>query len=154
MAATRSRVEGLTAINNVLRALPGRLAERELANAVRAGARVIQKEVIARAPRGAEPSEASQEIGPLHKKIKVRKVKQRSRLAATYAIRAEVPYAAHVEFGTSKLPAEPFMSTALDASAQAAIAKVRERLIKGVEKVAAELAGKFGSIRKATRRRL
>lgn len=152
--ATTSKVEGLAAINKVLLALPGRLAERELANAVRAGARVIQKEVIARAPHGAEPSEASKEFGPLHKKIKVRRVKPRSRLAASFAIRAEVPYAAHVEFGTVKTPARPFMSTALDVSAQAAIEKVRERLVKGVEKVAAELAGKFGSLRKATRRRL
>lgn len=152
--AVRSQVEGLAAINKVLLALPGRLAERELSNAVRAGARLIQKEVIARAPHGAEPSEASKEFGPLHKKIKVRKVKQRSRLAASYVIRANVPYAIHVEYGTVKRAAQPFMTPALDVSAQAAIEKVRERLVKGVEKVAKELAGKFGSIRKATRRRL
>ena len=55
---TRSQLQGFKELDRVLKALPGRLAERELTSAVRAGARVIVKEARARArgrlgsPRG------------------------------------------------------------------------------------------------------
>ena len=41
---TRSQLQGFSELDKVLKALPGRLAERELTNAVRAGANVIRKE--------------------------------------------------------------------------------------------------------------
>ena len=49
---TRSQLQGFAELDRVLKALPGRLAERELTSAVRAGANVIRKEARARAPRG------------------------------------------------------------------------------------------------------
>ena len=47
---TRSQLQGFAELDRVLKALPGRLAERELTAAVRTGANVIRKEARARAP--------------------------------------------------------------------------------------------------------
>ena len=66
-------------MDKVLKLLPKRLAERELTAAVRAGANVIRKEARARAPRGGVSSEMSQKFGPLHKKIRARRVKKTRR---------------------------------------------------------------------------
>ena len=49
---TRSQIQGFKELDKVLKVLPGRLAERELTGATRAGANVIRKEARARAPRG------------------------------------------------------------------------------------------------------
>lgn len=151
---TRSQVQGFKELDKVLKALPGRLAERELTNAVRAGANVIRKEARARAPRGGVPSEMSKKFGPLHKKIRSRRVKK-TRLSVEFVVNeGSAFYGALLEFGTKHIASRPWMTPAFDTSAPAAVQKVGERLGKGVEKVTTELAGKFKSIRKSTLKRL
>ena len=141
-------------MDKVLKAMPKRLAERELTNAVRAGARVIRKEVAARAPRGAVTSKASEKYGPLHKQIRVSRVKK-TRHSVEFEIHTGSAFwGKFIEFGTAKIAPRPWMTPAVDTSAPAAMVKIKERLGKGIEKTARELAGKFGSIRKATLRRL
>ena len=154
MAATRSHVQGFAALEKVLKAMPPKLAERELSNATRAGARVIAKEVKARAPRGKDPSEASEKYGPLHKNIRVSRVKKTRRSVEFEIHTGSAFWGKFIELGTMDIAPRPFMTPAFDTSKQAAIQKIGERLAKGVEKTAAELAGKFGSLRKSTRRRL
>ena len=151
---TRSQVEGFKEIERVLKAMPDKLAERELTNAVRAGANVLVKEARARAPRGAVPSEMSQKFGPLHKKIRARRVKKTRRSVEFVVNEGSAWYGGLFEFGTKHIAARPWLTPAFDTTAPAAVQKVGERLGKGVEKVATELAGKFGSIRKATLRKL
>ena len=151
---TRSQVEGFKEIERVLKAMPDKLAERELTNAVRAGANVLVKEARARAPRGAVPSEMSQKLGPLHKKIRARRVKKTRRSVEFVVNEGSAWYGALLEFGTKHLAARPWLTPAFDVAAPAAVQKVGERLGKGVEKVTTELAGKFGAIRKSTLRRL
>lgn len=154
MATTRSQVQGFAEFERLLKALPKRLAERELVNGVRAGARVIVKEAKARAPRGGVPSEMSQKFGPLHAKIRARRVKK-SKLSVEFAIDAgSAFYGAFLEFGTKNIAPRPWLTPAFDVSKDAAVRKLGERLGRGISKVAAELAGKFGSIRKSTLRRL
>ena len=151
---TRARLQGFKELDKVLKALPGRLAERELTSAVRAGARVIVKEARARAPRGAVPSEMSKKFGPLHKKIRARRVRK-TRHSVEFAIdTGSAWYGALLEFGTKDIAPRPWMTPAFDTSAQPALAKIGTALAKGIEKTATELAGKFGSIRKSTLKRL
>ncbi len=138
----------------MLKALPGRLAERELTSAVRAGANVIRKEARARAPRGGVPSEMSKKFGPLHKKIRAARVKKTRRSVEFVVNEGSAWYGALLEFGTKDIAPRPWLTPAFDVSAPAAVQKVGERLGKGVEKVTKELAGKFKSIRKSTLRRL
>ena len=151
---TRSQVQGFKEIEKVLKALPGRLAERELTNAVRAGANVIRKEARARAPRGGVSSATSQKFGPLHKKIRARRVKK-TRRSVEFAINeGSAFYGFFLEFGTKNIAPRPWITPAFDTSASTAVQKVGERLGKGVEKITKELAGKFKSIRKSTLKRL
>lgn len=151
---TRSQVVGFKEIEKVLKALPGRLAEAELTKATRAGANVIRKEARARAPRGGVSSEMSKKFGPLHKKIRSARVKKTRRSVEFVVNEGSAFYGGFLEFGTRHISPRPWLTPAFDVSAQAAIVKVGERLGKGVEKLTTELAGKFGSIRKSTLRRL
>ncbi len=149
---TRSRVEGFKEIERVLKAMPGRTAEAELKKAVRAGAAVFVKEARARAPRGGVPSEMSEKFGPLHKKIRARQVKRTKHSVEFKVNEGTAFYGFFLEFGTKHIRRRSWITPAFDASAPAAVEKVKVRLGKGVERVGKELAGKFGSIRKATLR--
>ena len=151
---TRSQVVGFKELEQVLKELPVRLAERELVNATRAGANVIRKEAQARAPRGGVPSQMSEKFGPLHKKIRAVRVKK-TPLSVEFAIDSgSAFYGSFLEFGTKNIRARPWLTPAYDVAKDAAIQKLGDRLAKGIVKVAAELAGEFGSLRRATRRRL
>ena len=151
---TRSQLTGFKELDKVLKALPGQLAERELTAAVRAGANVIRKEARARAPRGGVPSEISKKFGPLHKKIRVARVKKTRHSVEFVVYEGSAFYALFIEFGTKDIAPRPFMAPAFDISAQAALAQIGKTLAKGIEKTATELAGKFKSIRKSTLKRL
>ena len=151
---TRSQLQGFKELDKVLKALPGRLAERELTAAVRAGANVIRKEARARAPRGGVPSEISKKFGPLHKKIRVARVKKTRHSVEFVVNEGRAFYGFFLEFGTKNIAPRPWMTPAFDVAAPAAVQKIGERLTKGVLKVTKELAGKFGSIRKSTLKRL
>lgn len=151
---TRSQVLGFKEIEQVLKALPGRLAERELTNATRAGANVIRKEARARAPRGGVSSAMSKKFGPLHKKIRSRRVKKTRRSVEFVINEGSAFYGKFLEFGTKNIAPQPWITPAFDTKASAAVQKVFERLAKGVEKTTTELAGKFGSIRKSTLKKL
>ena len=151
---TRSQVVGFKELEQVLKALPGRLAERELTSAVRAGANVIRKEARARAPRGGVPSAMSKKFGPLHKKIRTRRDKK-TPLSVEFSIDSgSAFYGSFLEFGTKNIAPRPWLTPAYDVSKDAAVQKLGDRLGKGIVKVAAELAGKFGSLRKSTLNRL
>ncbi len=152
--AARSGITGAKELERVLRKLPRRLAERELTSAARAGANVIRKEARVRAPRGSDPSAASEKFGPLHKNIRVARVKKTG-LSVEMAIHnGRAFWGSFLEFGTRHISARPWMSPAFDTTVRPALAKVGERLGKGLENTAQELAGPLSKISKSTRRRL
>ncbi len=152
--ATISGMSGARELERVLRKLPRRLAERELTSAARAGANVIRKEARARVPRGSAPSAATEKYGPLHKNIRVARVKKTG-LSVEMAIHnGRAFWGSFLEFGTRHIAARPWMSPAFDTSVRPALAKVGERMGKGLEKTARELAGPLSKISKSTRRRL
>lgn len=155
MAVTaRSQILGFNELERLMKALPGRLAEAELTSAVRAGANVIRKEARTRAPRGGVPSQMSKKFGPLHKKIRTRRIKK-TPLSVEFSIDSgSAFYGSFLEFGTKNISSRPWLTPAYDVSKDAAVQKLGESLGKGIVKVAAELAGEFGSLRKSTLRRL
>jgi HK97 gp10 family phage protein len=63
-----SKITGARELERALELLPKRVQERVLKNAVRAGGRIIQAEMIVRAPEGHEPARRQ---GRLKKNIKV-----------------------------------------------------------------------------------
>ena len=154
MATTTSKITGARELERVLKKLPGRLAERELTSAARAGANVIRKEARARAPRGADPSAASEKYGSLHKNIRVTRVKKTG-LSVEMAIHnGKAFWGRMLEFGTRHISARPWMTPAFDTTAQPALTKIGQTLGKRLEKTAKELAGPLSKISKSTRRRI
>lgn len=152
MAKPAFKIIGLRETEKVLKALGPKLAERELMKALRAGGNVIKKEVKARAPVGTEPPNAK--FGTLKDNIKTTAIKK-TRFAGEVAVHTGKAYwAMFVEFGTVKMPARPFIGPAFDAVKKNAIDKFVKTLGRGVEKTALELAGKFGSLKKSTKRRM
>ena len=152
--ATISGMSGAKELERVLKKLGPKLAERELLKAARAGANVILKEARARAPRGSDPSAASKKYGPLHKNVKVVRMKKTGFSVEMAIHNGKAFWGGFLEWGTKDIAARPWMSPAFDTTVRPALAKVGQRLGKGLEKTAKELAGPLSKISKSTRRRL
>jgi HK97 gp10 family phage protein len=121
------RIEGLKELEMRLKALPQKIAGKALYSGLMAGAEVIRKEAANRAPK---------KTGRLKRNIVKRREKAPPGLSASVVIgvRKEAFYWRFVEFGTSKLPARPFLRPAFDTQKEAAAgriaAKLRERIIR------------------------
>jgi len=152
--AALSGISGAKELERVLKKLGPKLAERVLVSSARAGAGVIRKEARARAPRGQEPSTASKKYGPLHKKIRVTRMKKTGYSVEMAVHNGTAFWGAFLEWGTKHIGASPWMSPAFDTSAAPALKRTGERLGKGLDKVSRELAGPLSKISKATRRRI
>ena len=140
-----SEIKGAAEMARVLRALPGKIGDRLLANAVRAGGRVILKEAKRRVPV---------KTGRLRDSLVVKKDRTRPgvvvvHVGATYAAR----HAHLVEFGTVHSAARPFLRPAFDETAGEALAKIGDTLGRGIERAAAKLAGSFAKSGQGRRRR-
>lgn len=154
-----TKVEGLKALDDLLKQLPERVARRELAGALRAGAGTIRKEVIARAP----DSTKVHKHGDLRANIRVRRVRPKEGGALAVAITAgKAFYAKWLEFGRAAVtvkkkrvltdgatffgtdvaaqPPRPFFRPAFDAAGPRAVESIAKRLKAGV----ARQAKRFG----------
>ena len=153
--AVRSGISGVKEMERVLKKLPGRLAERELVSAARAGANVWRKAMKEAAPRDTdEPSEASKERGPLHKNIRTTRFKK-TKFSVEMAVHTGGAFwGTWSEFGKIGQAATHWASSAIDVTAGAALERVGKTLARRLEKTAAELAGPLSKISKSTRRRL
>ena len=151
---TRSGITGAKELDRVLKLLPKRLAERELISAARAGANVIRKEARARAPRGSDPSAASERFGSLRSNIRTTRVKKTGFSVEMAIHNGRAYWGRMLEFGTKHISPQAWMTPAFDTSAGSALNKVGERLGKGLEKTAKELAGPLSKISKSTLRRI
>ena len=154
MATSTSRITGAKELERVLRKLPGKLAERELVSAARAGANVWRKAMKEAAARGSDPSEASKERGPLHKNIRTTRFKK-TKFSVEMAVHTGGAYwGTWSEFGKIGQAATHWASSAIDATAGAALDRTGKTLGRRLEKLAKELAGPLSKISKSTRRRL
>lgn len=150
--AQTTRIEGAREFERVLKQLPKGLRGKVLDNAVRAGANVVRKEAKRLAPRGA--NEPHPKFGRLVDNIRVSKDKRGRDSVNMILHTGRAFWGMFHEFGTSRMAARPFMRTAFDEHVVEALAKIGDRMGKNIEKTAKELAGKFRSIKRATRRRL
>lgn len=142
-----SGIKGGAAMARVLRALPGKIEGRLLANAVRAGARVVRKAAKARVPV---------KTGKLRDSLMVKKVRQRQSSSVLVIVGPKWPEGAHghlVEFGTKHSAAKPFLRPAFDEKAGEALDKIGDTLGRGIERAAAKLAGSFAKSGLGRRRR-
>jgi HK97 gp10 family phage protein len=143
----KSQVYGLSEINEVLKQLPPRIADRLLQNATQAGARVVLKEIKSRAPRHeGRASPASARYGTIVENLAV---KQLSVLKGTTARGSRVTtgdafWAVFYELGTARQPARPFMRPGFDAAGSDAVNAIAGSLYVGVEREATKLAGEYG----------
>lgn len=133
-------VEGLKELQEKLRALGPKVARNALRSAVNAGAQVVRKEVQARAPI---------DTGTLRRAIYIKQIRELSNeFQQTFYIgvrrgkkyqkkKMDAWYAMMVEFGTSKMPAKPYIRPAFESKKVEAAARIKEKLMERIEKMAA-----------------
>ena len=169
MAARRAiKVSGTKELDRVLKELPRKNAQRAVNSALRSAAAVIRREIVQRAPDGANAPHPK--YGELKGNIKVTVEKMAGGLRAIVHTGAAF-WSRFLEFGTAvrvvrtrrpgktqnmsdgktfygkevpPMQARPFFRPAFDSKAQEAVDRLAERLGAGIEREAARLAGNPG----------
>ena len=162
MSMVTIKVEGLKELQKALKELPLEIQKRPLRSAVSAGAKVIADEAINKAPVGETGNlikslyrYRSRRQSPTGKEtflVGVRKGKgiygntrlnrRLGRVGKKYQTQGEAYYWRFVEFGTSKMPAQPFLRPAFESAKERAVQVMKERLGKAIELQARKLARK------------
>ena len=139
------QLTGFTELAAALRELPQRVAKNALRSAVNAGATEIRKQVRLNAPV---------DTGLLKKNIFQKQIREASGpTKQTFAVgvrqgnarnkdgsKKELPYYwRFIEFGTSKLPAKPFVRPAFEAKKEDAVEAIKNKLDERIQKYAREL---------------
>lgn len=142
-------ITGLADLEKRLLDFPDKIARKILNGAIRAGAVVIQREARDVAPRSDESHYLGKGIkrveiqpGSLKKGVRVRKAPRRSKTQPVeywVYVSKKLWYWKFVEFGTSKMSAQPFMRPAFEAKKQEALDKIREYLAARIDKEAAKV---------------
>ena len=146
-------IEGLRELDKALGDLPIKVRELVAESAARAGANVIKKEWIRRAPRGTIVNSKNAEFGPLHKNIKVKKMTRLGKTAAGFIVHTGNAFWGHfVEFGFGQ-PAQPWARPGFDTAGQPAISTFTQTFKSKFINVAEQVAAKR-KLTKAVRRRI
>ena len=131
------KVEGLDVLADRLKGLGPDISKKSLAKSVVAGARVVRKAVVDRAPI---------DTGRLRRSIYLKKMPKESNGAQqTYivAVRSgkryqktnkDAFYWRFHEFGTEKLPAKPFVRPGFETSKEQAAERIKDVLVREVDK--------------------
>jgi HK97 gp10 family phage protein len=152
---------GFKELAAALRELPERVARNGLRAAVNAGATVIKKEAIAKAPKDTGAlrdnlyqKQIREQSGDMKQTFYVGVRKGVAKYANTKANRragkagtaykndGTTFYWRFLEFGTSKMPAHPFMRPAFESRKEAAVKAIGEKLDERIQKHAKDLAKK------------
>ena len=126
-------------LNRKLKTLESKIEKKLTRQALRAGAKIIAKEAKLRAPV---------DTGELKSKIKVWALKRsRKKIGVLVGTSAKEYtgdqfYASFLEWGTSKMPAKPWLGPAAEAKGPEAAAVVGKTLADGIEREIAKLRGK------------
>ena len=146
-------IEGLRELDKALGDLPIKVRELVAESAARAGANVIKKEWVRRAPRGTIINSKNAEFGPLHKNIKVKKMTRLGKTAAGFIVHTGNAFWGHfVEFGFGQ-PAQPWARPGFDTAGQPAISKFTQTFKSKFINVAEQVAAKR-KLTKTVRRRI
>lgn len=152
-------IDGLKELNDALLKLPQAIAERHLRLAVGAGAQVIRKQVIERISAAgihkrtgtlerAVYAKAVTELSKNNEKVYFVGVRQGRRYGARKTKKGreianrDAFYWWWLEFGTSKMPARPFMRPAFENKKEDAVEAIKARLAKGIDAEAKKLGKK------------
>jgi HK97 gp10 family phage protein len=153
------KVSGLAELQKALNDLPIQVQGRPLKAAVSAAAKVIQDEAIKRAPQGETGnlrkaiyrtrSRSGSAIGKETYLVAVRKGKatyadttknrRLRRVGKKYTTAGEAYYWRFLEFGTSKMPAKPFLRPAFESQKERALEVLQRKLGDAIMKTAAKL---------------
>lgn len=137
MMKVRSKFTGGAEIARRLLELPPEVSRRVLQGASRKAGNVIRDAARARAPVSEYPEHRQ---GHLRDNIIV-SVLTRHAMKVVMAIHTGRAFWGNfLEFGTARMPPQPFMRPALDETADKALAVLGRELGKGVEREAAKLA--------------
>lgn len=136
------KVEGLDALRNALLRLPGELQKGPLRRAVAATAKVVQQQAIDNAPE--DTGVLKKSVYRAHDKANSSGVQEAYIVGVRYGKRfrkrgQDAWYWWHVEFGTSRAAAHPFMRPAFDNTHEAQIEAMRKTLAKGIDDAVAKL---------------
>ena len=141
MADLEFTVTGLAELSKKLKEMPIKLAKNGLRAAVNAGAEVIRKDAVTRVPVL---------TGRLKKAIYKKQIRELSNnVQQTFFVGArngkkykkadkDAYYWRFLEFGTSKLPARPFLRPAFDTKKSQAVDAMAKKLKERIDKYAGE----------------
>lgn len=154
------KLEGFAELAKALRELPERVARNGLRAAVNAGASVIKKEAIAKAPELTGALKANlyqkqirEQSGPMQQTFYVgvrngvakyakTAANRRAGKTGVYKNAGSTFYWRFMEFGTSKMPARAFMRPAFEQQKENAVDAIGKKLDERIQKYARELAKK------------
>lgn len=124
-------VQGLAALDKAVRQLPKNIQKRVMKTALRAGGRVIAKEAKQNVPVG---------TGDLKKSIKIVTGKSKKDGALIFVTTTKDAFYSHmIEFGTSKMKAQPFLRPAFDSTQKEVMNAIGNKLGEGIIKETAKL---------------
>lgn len=145
------KIEGAAEIERLLKALPDQVARKVLNSAGRTGANVLKKEIESRAPILKGPARVVKYRGKkriiapgvLKKNITVRLNKEKTtttgKVSFWITTTRRAWYAHFLEWGTSKMSAQPFFRPALDAKGAEVIQKTSQEIMNKISQVIARL---------------
>ncbi len=129
-----TKVDGLKELDKALNQLPDKVHNRVLQKAVTSAVRKARKEIKSSAPRGAVPSQASEEYGQLYKNIKVGKARTKRSRKAAFVSTGKAFWGYFLEYGTRFIPAQPWFVPAFERSQGPMMDQLKEVLRKGIDK--------------------
>lgn len=141
MADFDFEVKGLAELSKKLKELPLKVAKNALRASVNAGAEVIRKDAMNRVPV---------DTGKLKKSIYKKQIREKSNtFQQTFFVGArngkkyratnkDAYYWRFLEFGTSKMPANPFLRPAFDSRKNDAVKAIGDKLKERIDKFASE----------------
>lgn len=143
------KLTGFKEFQALLQKLPGKIAEKVVAQAAFAGAKVIRDDAKQRAPLGTVPHYRSfkgkrgalVQPGNLRREIRARKAKREKWGEVRYKVgmTGRAFYGRFLEFGTRKMAARPWLRPAFDNNTNLAIEAQRLAFRRGIEREALKL---------------
>lgn len=124
-----AEIQGLAELERTIAAMNKEL-ESQLPEITLAGAAIVEAEIAARAPR---------DTGALAASLDAKADHRRGSASATVAVEhsdkgGAEHYAIYLEYGTSKMPAEPFFRPGVEASKEKVGQLMQEQILKVIQK--------------------